>query len=149
MKILFLDKSPYWTAKHYKDSDIIFGIHNCREIMLTGYFVGNMVSAVITTVEFITMTYPYRDKCSFDSVESKWACKSLANWSWILYLGMALCIEQHTRFDKIDESALLFRWCYQHPPNLPMNLPLSEFPIIQKELTNERRKETNYSCAPI
>ena len=137
MKIFFLDKNPYWAARYYEDTNIVDGIHDCKRVLIDGYyknanplkvnFSWNIISQIIEDTIF--------------SPESRWSCKNLTNWSWILFLGMALCIEQHRRFDSVGQESLFFRWCYQHPPNLPMGLPLSDFPIIQKENNNGRQNK--------
>lgn len=142
MHIYFLDKNPYWAARFYSDYDIVPGLNSCSQILVNGYYKDNLTQKLSnvtpTILEFLDKQQEEK------SIESTWACRSLSNWSWILLLGMCLCVEYNARFNEPHSKALAFRWFFKNPPTLPQNLPLSEFPYLDGKMFTSKDTIKNW-----
>ena len=108
--IFYLDKNPYQAARYYPDNFVAYALVECLD----------------------TLSYPYKeDKYKPEIYGFKhinWINESISNWSWLLLLGMCLCVEYNLRFKGPYSDVLKFRYLFKNPPGLPI-IKLSEFPI--------------------
>ena len=58
---------------------------------------------------------------------SIWARSSIENYLWLCELGLELCQEYYSRYNKIHKSKQIIEWCVINKPQLP-DIPFTEPP---------------------
>lgn len=74
---------------------------------------------------------------------SIWARQSMANYNWLLNLGLALCKEYSYRYGKTHKCEAVISWCRSNTPNIPQNT-LTEFPQAMPEQYKSESAVTAY-----
>lgn len=132
MNIFALDASPVECVKHYCDKHILKMVVETAQLLCTAHH------AVYIDLEKrgfdvakLRARIPY--KCThLNHPCSKWARETVGNYTWLLYLGFALCEEYTKRFGKVHASEAKIIWCYKNKPKLPLGM-LTPWPQCMPE----------------
>ena len=98
MNIFYLDENPAKAAQAMCDKHV--------------------VKMVLETAQILCSLHdqsPYK-RTHYNHPCCKWARESLANYSWLCDLGMALAREYTHRFSKTHKSQWVLEWCIEMTP---------------------------------
>ena len=145
MTILFLDEDPYLAARWLADNDIKQALRTSIQILTNAYYETNEDETKLLPA---SEKYKLFQFYSIDHDCDEWASETLANWSWVVFYGMSLCIDYNLRFREVYPKVLLFRWFFDNPPSLPIKnqteFPIGYFAIIDHNLSAVQQYRNYY-----
>lgn len=125
MNIFVLDESPKQAAVYHNDKHVVKMILESAQMLHAPYYETN------TPFDGFPRTKgPYK-LTHKNHPCTRWTCKSLDNWSWLLDLALELCDEYTYRYTKTEKQGTLFpkrhacqdmlEWMKDNPPQLDSN----------------------------
>ena len=105
MNIFILDFDQKKSAQYHVDKHIVkMPLETAQLLCTVHHCVGNEA--------------PYK-KTHVNHPCSIWARKSLANYNWLVDMGLELCYEYSYRYGKVHKCQFVIEWCQKKIPNIP------------------------------
>lgn len=115
MNIFFLDQDIKKCAEYHVDKHVVKMRLELAQLACTTHHLSGTNPNII----------PYK-KTHDNHPSNIWTRESLANYNYVVELGLALCDEQEYRFQTPDQKAIpVFKWLLCNQPNIP-NLGLTK-----------------------
>ncbi|MFU8806166.1 MAG: pyrimidine dimer DNA glycosylase/endonuclease V, partial [Bradymonadaceae bacterium] len=105
MNIFIFDEDPQECARHHGDRHVVKMVLETAQILCTVQHVSGQAA-------------PYK-KTHAAHPCVRWVLESLANYRWLVELGLALAVEYTHRYGRRHKSHDVIEWCAAHEPALP------------------------------
>ena len=96
----------------------------------------HVVKMVLETAQILCASHSRQDtpykKTHLNHPCVKWVKESLANYIWLVRLGIELCKEYTYRYEKFHKSQQVIEWCLANFPELP-NIEQTQFYLCVPE----------------
>jgi hypothetical protein len=128
MNIFFIEKNILRCAKSHVDKHVVKMRLEYAQLACTAHHMTG------TNPDLI----PYK-KTHENHPSAIWARESVANYLYVVMLGMELCDEMRHRFNtKEQRCEEVLQWCWENEPNIiSTNLTIPKLAIPQEYIINE------------
>jgi hypothetical protein len=109
MNIFFLDFNPRKAANYHCDKHVVKMILETAQLLYSAHWITNQDKLPEIAYRKTHPNHP----CAI------WTRESLANYTWLCELGMALCEEYTFRYDKVHKTQNHITWLSLNPPDIP------------------------------
>ena len=109
MNIFFLHPDPRVCARYHGDKHVIKMILETCQLLCSVWHITDPLHHLYSP--------PYK-RTHTNHPCTRWACKSLQNYSWLCCLGKELCIEYTHRYGKVHKCEDYIRTLYTLQPNV-------------------------------
>ena len=130
MNIFVFDEDPVLCAQYHPDKLLVKMVLETAQLLCTVQHLRGEASP------------PYKKTHSAHPAVL-WTCESIANYRWLVELGLALAVEYTYRYGRRHKSQDVIEWCRDHEPDLPSG-PRTPFALMMPDQYKTDSAEESY-----